>query len=302
MMLIGYGGLGDGLWMVGKGTTNVFQYSGSLAYNVGNHSMKTGATLIRRQANTAAADFPVGWFIFAPYDYPPISTTNAAANLIMGWPVQSQRGLPINGTRGNRNGEPGVYVQDDWRIRPWLTLNLGVRYDVFPPTTEVHNWLSNFDPVTAKLIVASSSNRTAGTKTDFGNLAPRFGFAATLPHSLVVRGGYGISYFPGNFLGTDAPVNAPFYYPFGPVNFRPLSAGFPALAAPDPSQPSGTINGLALDFKASYLQQYNLTIQRQFGANVLSAGYVGQLGRRLPYGSDLDINRPNPSTLPNPMS
>jgi hypothetical protein len=50
MMVIGYGGLGDGLWMVGKGTTNVFQYSGSLAYNVGNHSMKTGATLIRRQA------------------------------------------------------------------------------------------------------------------------------------------------------------------------------------------------------------------------------------------------------------
>jgi outer membrane receptor protein involved in Fe transport len=220
----------------------------------------------------------------------------------MGWPVMTERALPLNGESGTRDWETGVYVQDDWRVRPWLTLNLGVRYDVFPPTTEVHNWLSNFDPVAAKLIVASASNPTAGTKTDYHDIAPRFGFATTLPHSLVIRGGFGISYFPANFLGSDAPVNAPFEYTFGPVYFSPLSAGLPALTAPDPNQPSGTISALALNFKSSYLEQYNLTLQKQIGANVVSVGYVGQLGRQLPYGTDLNIDLPDPSPLANPMS
>jgi hypothetical protein len=171
---------------------------------------------------------------------------------------------------------------------------------VYPPFTEVHNWISNFDPLTAKVLVASSSDRTAGMKTDWGNLAPRFGFAATLPHSFVARGGFGLSYFPAN-QGYPDMWTTPFDYTFGPASFRPLSSGFPAITTPDAANPSGSIGARALDFKSAYLEQYNLTLQKQIGANVIGVGYVGALGRRLVY-SDRNINLPPPSTSKTPMS
>ena len=94
-----------------------------------------------------------------------------------------------------------MFVQDDWRATSWLTLNLGVRYDVFTPFTEENNQLSNFDPATGKMLVAGQNgvSQTAGVKTDYSNVAPRVGFSATLPHSMVLRGGFGLAYFPGNY-------------------------------------------------------------------------------------------------------
>ena len=299
MYIIGYASLGDQLYLPAPRTMNTFQYAGSLSYNAGSHSIKAGASLIRRQINNWAAGYPLGWFIFVGLNYPPVSTSNAVANLLTGMPAATQRELPIYGTRGVRFWESGAYVQDDWRVTRRLTLNLGLRYDVYPPFTEVHNWISNFDPVTAKVLVASSSNPTAGTKTDWGNLAPRFGFAVTLPHSMVVRGGFGLSFFPAN-QGYPDLLTTPFDYTYGPVSFRPLSAGLPVPTLPDPANPSGSIGGRALDFKSAYLEQYNLTIQKQIGANVFSFGYVGALGRRLAYGGDLNL--PPPSTSKNPLS
>ena len=300
LYIIGYASLGDNLYLPATRMLNTFQYAGSVAYNTGNHSVKVGSSLIRRQMNVWGAGYPLGWWIFVGLNYPPVSTSNAAANLLMGAPAQVQRELPTDGTRGVRFWEAGVYAQDDWRVTRWLTLNLGLRYDVFPPFTEVHNWISNFDPVTAKVLVASSSDPTAGMKTDKGNLAPRFGFAATLPHAFVVRGGFGVSYFPANQLYPDL-LTTPFDYTFGPASFRPLSSGFPTMTKPDAANPSGSITSRALDFKSAYLEQYNLTMQKQIGANVFSAGYVGALGRRLVYG-DRNINLPPPSTSKTPMS
>ena len=75
-----------------------------------------------------------------------------------------------------------MYVQDDWRATSWLTVNLGLRYDVFTPFTEEENRLSNLDLTTPRVLVAGRDgvSRTAGVSTDYGNIGPRLGFAATL--------------------------------------------------------------------------------------------------------------------------
>jgi hypothetical protein len=301
MYIIGYAALGDSLYEPAIRTLNTFQYNGSLSYNTGSHSIKVGASLIRRQLNSYGGSYPMGWFIFEGLNIPPISTSNAVANLLLGEPTATTRQLQDVGRLGYRYWEPGVYAQDDWRATRWLTLNLGLRYDVYSPFTEAHNLLSNFNPVTAQIIVASSSNPTAGIKTDWGNVAPRFGFAATLPHSFVVRGGFGMSFFPANAGYPDLPT-IPYQYSYGFVNFVPLSAGLPPLTPQSATNPSGSISGRALDFQSAYLEQYNLTIQKQIGGNVFSVGYVGELGRKLSYGQDRNIDLPAPSPLPNPAA
>ena len=98
---------------------------------------------------------------------------------------------------GYRTWESGLYVQDDWRVNNWLTLNLGLRHDIFTAKTEQYNRLSNFDPVAVKVLVAGvNSDAAVGIKTDYGNIAPRFGFAATLGQGMVLRGGIGLELFP----------------------------------------------------------------------------------------------------------
>ena len=67
--------------------------------------------------------------------------------------------------------EPSAYLQDDWHATPTLTLNLGVRYDVFTPFTEVKNAISNFDPATASIVVANQNgaNQYAGLNPTWTN-------------------------------------------------------------------------------------------------------------------------------------
>jgi outer membrane receptor protein involved in Fe transport len=70
---------------------------------------------------------------------------NTIASLLLGYPSQVVRALNPFDPKYHTN-EPSLYVQDDWRTTSWLTLNLGLRYDIFTPFTEEGNHLANFDP------------------------------------------------------------------------------------------------------------------------------------------------------------
>ena len=95
-------------------------------------------------------------------------------------------------------------------MRPWLTINIGASYDIFTPFTEVHGFLSNFDPATQQLLVPAqglkflqsiganiagivASSPTAGVRTSCSKIAPRVGFAAAIAANTVLRGGYSIA-------------------------------------------------------------------------------------------------------------
>ena len=118
-------------------------------------------------------------------------------------------------------------------MRPWLTLNYGLRYDIYTPFTEANGRISNFDPATNTLLVPASelavltaqgvdttgivaSSNTAGLKTTYSNFEPRVGFAASLGHQTVLRGGFGIADFPGNYTSNASLKNAPFNGVYAP--------------------------------------------------------------------------------------
>jgi hypothetical protein len=186
-----------------------------------------------------------------------------------------------------------MYAQDDWRATSWLTLNLGVRYDVFTPFTEEEDRLSNLDLSAARVMVAGRDgvSRTAGVKTDWSNIGPRLGFAATLSDSMVLRGGYGVTYLPGNIASFAYMKNAPLFSIYGPVisngtlvNGTPnlfLRDGLPPPpAAPsiDPRLISGAFRVVDPDFRSTRVQQFNVQLEKEFMGNVIAAGYVGSRG------------------------
>lgn len=190
---------------------NSFQYLASLSLTRGSHSIKIGAGLIRRRATIIQSSNNFGVSTFAGY-----YTGNPLADMMEGLTYSITRSNSLTAP-GFRTWEPSAYLQDDWRARNWLTLNLGVRYDIFTPYTDIHDAFSNFDPRTGLLISPGlpgpqNTGKTDGVSTNYRDIAPRFGFAATLPHDMVIRGGFGISYFPTNYQSQYYMKNAPFNY------------------------------------------------------------------------------------------
>ncbi len=223
----------------------------------------------------------------------------------------------------------GLYFQDNWRITPALTLNLGLRWDYFTPYQEANGRQANFIPsgngngspgtyympkqgcdvarnsAFDALLAASNitldcvSDKTLG-HAQVSNFAPRVGFAYRVFPTLVVRGGYGISYGALGNLGTQGTLgtNYPFIYSItqtAPNSQAPLllSNGETAtlentfttinLSNPAFVNPKGlSLFGRQWDYRTPYVQTYNLTVQDQFTKHdAIQIGYVGTLGRHL---------------------
>ena len=123
--LDGYADLGDQIAYPIKNINNTFQYNGDVVYTHGAHNVKVGAALLRRQLNYLQDFEPQGWIFF-------LNVTPSSDSA----PVMMAKGLPgVVLIRQNmysyeyfRSYEPSMFAQDDWHLRPWLTLNLGVRY------------------------------------------------------------------------------------------------------------------------------------------------------------------------------
>jgi len=199
------------------------------------------------------------------------------------------------------SNEPSVFVQDDWRATSRLTINLGIRYDVFTPLTEEDNHLSNFDPSQGKLLVAGQDGvgRTAGVKTDYSDIGPRLGFSASLPYRMVLRGGWGLAYYPNNKNAGAFMKKPPFTANYGPVTSAAASNGVPNMFLKDglpvvtfasPDQPTGNVIGTDINFKSDRAQQFNLIAEKEFSGNVVTAGYIGARGDRLQLGVAMNYN------------
>ena len=349
----GLSDIGDGSFVPLQDIDNTFQYSGIVSWTKGSHNVKFGATLIRRQARNVQSPYVGGQYTFGlPTDSSPApgstvqpSATqqrdNGIASALTGAFSGEQRQVDITAP-DYRTWEPGFFVQDSWKVTPKLTVLYGVRYDVFTPFTEAHNRISNFDFFQAlgltstnvdsalKIANVNGVDGHAGISTDYSNLAPRVGFAYSATPSTIVRGGFGISYFPGNYTSNTDLKNVPFLSNFQPncqaavaiqieTNF--LGAGHsvgngqcaPGYSSFDQGLPLPTVpnvsnlqnlnplsfNAESPNFKSGVIDQYNLQVEQQFGPNVFTVGYVGNVGHHLPQVIN-DINQPAPySTNPN---
>ncbi|MDR3726370.1 MAG: TonB-dependent receptor [Terracidiphilus sp.] len=293
-MLAGdYASLGDGIYMPIYDTNNTFQYNGALTYSRGSHNFKAGGAMIRRQLNYFQDQFnPQGGFIFEPTG----SYHNSLANLLAGNPLFSERGIDL-AHQGLRSWEPSLYGQDDWHAKPWLTLNIGLRWEAYTPITDSHDKFANFDVQKLKILVAGQgTNASGGVKTDYSDISPRVGAEINLGHGTVVRGGFGFSYYPPIMQTQVENTNAPFSY----LCFPCFSAAFPNLPVPssDASNPTGTVSAIDPNLKNAYVRQFNLFVQKQMGPNSFSIGAVGENGRRALYLRNDDM--PLPSGVGNP--
>lgn len=295
-MLAGdYASIGDGIFVPIFDTNNTYQYNGAISYARSSHNIKAGAALARRELNYFQDEWsPQGGFTFMPFG----AYSNSLANLLSGNPLFSERGADL-AHQGLRTWEPSVYVQDDWHTRSWLTLNLGLRWETYTPITDAHNQYANFDVSTLKVLVAGKdTSRTGGVATDFTDFSPRLGFAANINHSTVLRGGFGLSYYPPVMQTQVENVNPPFSY----VCFPCGGTTFPNLPTPssDATNPTGTVSTLAMGMKNAYVRQFNLFVEKQIGATSISIGGVGTQGRRALYLRNDDQPLPPGAGNPTP--
>lgn len=298
----GYGSLGVGNFVPIINIDNTFQEQASVTINRGKQSIRIGAALIRRQAENIQNNFGIGSYSFNSL---PGALTGLSA-LLTGQFNSVERSNDLVPPH-YRDWEPSVYVQDDYHAAQNLTLNIGLRYDVLTPFTEAtDNALTNFDPGSGRLVVAGRNgvNKYGGVSPTYTNVAPRLGFAVTPLPGFVIRGGYGISYYQGNYTSNGSEKAQPFvsdYFcnfsrtnvpsnvsacPTNPATGGPgpifLSQGLPTPTPSDPNNPMGNVNDvLNTNFRTSYVEGFNLGVEKSFGANVFIANYVGSVGRHL---------------------
>ncbi len=305
-------------------TDNIFNPSSSWTKIAGRHTLKFGADLRRlrldRNQATGLSLGPRGLFDFntgttalkgGPSLGPYGTLGNSFASFLLGTPdILGRTYLTVTPT--NRQWEEFDYVNDTWQVNSRLTLNLGLRWEMYTPIVPAHpGGASNYDPANNSLLVAGIGGvgMSTGVKTDWSNWAPRFGFAWRPASNLVVRGGYGISYFTGidgftgGTLSTQFPVvgnvqigNSGTYVAAGNFNSIPAIPTIPIPASgiiqPAPNQ---ALYYVPFVNRNPYVQSYNLVIQRVLWAGFIAdAGYVGNLGRRL--ANDWGMNQAAPGT------
>ncbi len=309
---------------------NDFQLFDNVTWIKSSHTIKTGGSVTLRSREILNADNPVGQFQFnnnqtsncAGQPASCVLNSNTGwdvASFLLGYTAQKIRnlsGLTESGeiqTYTEKRPEFAVYVQDDWRASNKLTLNLGARWDVYPPWLEVDDRQSNFDVATGAFVLASDNATIGGVDVgrrlqtySKGNVGPRLGFAYDLKGDgkTLVRGGYGIfwNFTPGGTSSSKAQ-NPPFLQSSAltptPVSSTgvdlQLSTGLPPPTGVDPSKPptGNTRSIFDPDFRDAYAQNFNLNVQRAIGSNYLvEAAYVGSRGRQMVL--KVDINQAPP--------
>ena len=304
IMIDGLNALGNGDWFPESLHENNYQLLDSFTYIRGHHSIKLGADLRRRhhgffQTQNTRGDLTfTGQFTSAD----PTTYTVPLADFLIGY-VQNLFRDTQSGSYGMRWWEFGTYLMDDYRVTDKLTLNLGLRYDVYTPMVEDQNRMANFDFQTGLFVapgVTPGVGRTAGVQTNWKNFSPRLGFAYSLgnDNKTVVRGGFGM------FYGVQADQNdtelaynpLPGVYssqsltaPLGPTPVMILSQGPPPFTTSTVADPSGRASAAYFHNPTTYVEEWNLNVERELAKNmVLQVGYVGTHGVHLTYLRNLN--------------
>jgi len=224
-------------------------------------------------------------------------TNRAMGDLLLGLP--SQLALTSYTVMDQGQDMRFFFVQDDYRLSPKLTANVGLRYEYANPPVEKDNQFSNFDPIAGTMIFAKdgSTYERALIHPDRNNFAPRIGFAYTPWSRAVVRGGYGIFYNHTVRQGREGLLGFnPPYLVDNLLQTGVTGAAAVASAAPfrlvegypsgllDPNSLAATVARRAQDpnQRTPYIQQYNFGVQYELMQDVvLDIAYVGNKGTKL---------------------
>jgi hypothetical protein len=262
---------------------NSFQFYDDVVWTRGTHSFKFGGVVERTQRNRVAYTNPTGLFNFG-----------TLASFLQGNPKRFQAGSLLGGTvTGMRQTLAGLYIQDDWRVRSNLTLNLGLRWEMITPPSEVKNQLANLINLTDATPHLGSDPFSNFTLHNFD---PRVGFAWDPFRSgkTSVRGGFGIY----DILPLSGVVSIlTSQYPLvtsGSLSNLPKGSFFSGIPQPLPAT-ANTMTYYQQLHARSYVMQWNLNVQRElFPKLTATVGYVGSHGVHMPVRSD-DVNNVQPT-------
>jgi hypothetical protein len=273
-----------------------FTVTDGLAVTRGNHSYRTGVDLdFRRYHHCSGGDGASGEYSFATLE-----------NFLLSFPDQFIAQVqPVDVGPGGcivprylRHFFFGSYFQDNWQVRPSLTLNLGLRYEFATVPTEADNRLSNLIDFVSGTEATVGKFYTNATKLSF---SPRFGFAwAPGNRKTSVRGGFGVFYEHPNFyhFKTNLEATPPFIqignvtqldaqrlgttlvFPNAYTTQRSLLTSIPQIWSHQYEQDN------------TYIYRWSLTLQRELGADwLVSAGYTGSRALHLWVQGVDNINR-----------
>jgi len=287
----------------------VIHYEDTLIYTKGSHTMHIGFQGYRYRIDTfySGNNGEAGTFLFNG-QYTTTSTGLKAGNgsgiaeadFLLGLPSEIQGGVN-GGTWGQRSNSLAAFFQDDWRVTPNLTLNLGLRWELHTPWDEVRNRQANFNLATGQEYISGQScpfsdcNALYNQYNGITNFQPRLGVAWT-PRGgkLVVRAGYTLSnYLEGTGTNLRLPINPPFAHEndaqytnsavFGVMPGSTLDQGFLPFTSNTANQFAGaTLRVWDPNIRPAVSNQWNLTLQYQLDpVTTVQASYVGQRATHL---------------------
>jgi len=282
-------------------TDNTFNYYDNLAWQHGHHSFSIGGQATRYQQNYLNAG-NVGFL--GQFGYSGQFTGLAGgggygpADFVLGRIANVQLASPL-GLVGNRQWRLAGYVQDDYKFRPRLTLNLGIRYEYDQPWYEQNDKTANVLPNnTVEYAGRVPADAAPGSilcptrscyNANYNQIMPRVGFAYQATDKMVVRGGYGAtSFFEGFSFNQRLTSSPPFSLAINSNANTPsgTSGGTPFSVANAFSQPLGINNSLysvwPQDTQPAYIHQFTLVTEYALTNELsLSVGYHGQIGHHL---------------------
>ena len=285
----------------------------------GSHQLRWGVDLRRNRFDFLSVNASSrGNFVFAQ------SVTGSAdvpgsglgmAAFLLGLPTGFDRAI-FTIFPGERQTRLALYWQDIWRATPKLTINYGVRWDYFGPVTpRKPGGIVNWDPDTGDLLLAGLGDvsNSANVRVNHDNFSPRLGIAYKLTQKSVIRAGFGRTYFGGNYdsvfyhLTSSYPIIAQqtiqqtnTYQPIFPIEQGPPAAPSPEFPSSGHLKPpTGTLlKPRPFDWKTEQIDSWNLTVEHQLAHDLkLSVAYVGNVGRHLDWGSNINAAPAGPGPL-----
>jgi hypothetical protein len=274
-----------------------YQLTESFSITRGRHTIKAGVDASRTDAMVTNPEAnPRGQFDFDSSLTSSAGSGGAAfASFLLGYPSAITRGL-VNTRPLVTTYMAGMYLQDDYRLSRTLTLNIGLRWDLFTHPRERFNRQTNFN-LTDGLLHSASAGNSGPDLANYGGLAPRAGLAYSPDGGrTAIRAAFGMSAFNDNFgaNGGSLERNFPLFETFTlqkSQNFTPFAKvsvdglpGFTPVALTSVIVPPAGTTPIAIpsDFRPDEAMMWNAGIQRRLsGSNMVEAAYVGTRGVHL---------------------
>jgi len=269
-------------------TTSITEYLDTFTLARGRHTIKFGTDIRREALDVINPPNPTGSFAFTTTgtNSPTVTGSgNALASLLLGQVNAFTIDIQKNVIQP-RAHIAEFFAADDWKVTPRLTLNLGTRYTLNFPSTEVHNQGAIFNLNTQVLDFPHTARDLECC--DFG---PRLGLAYRIGNSWVVRSGYGMIFFEQSGITTPFTIpQFPFVQTLGQQSQDNVNAAFTLASGPSvqyaPPNPNSGLGqgvfGVQRDSGSGYSQQWNFTVEKTVGKNWnFEVAYLGSKNTRL---------------------